>query len=138
MVDLHWAEPEAKRHVTCSTCSKMQKSQRKCESEGYNHNKGRGYRVDDYGIRLSFCPGKATWSAGIAELFLQCKQAYLVGEYPKKGRLEDQNAIFSVAYPTFVERWEERKFYRGWQMFNKIGPEYAKHLIKGFQAPWTS
>lgn len=137
MVDLHWSEPESKRQVTCRTCSKIQKKQRKCETDGYNHNKAKGYKVDDYSLSYSFCPGKATWSSRIALLFTQCKQAYFIGEYPKPGRLEDQDAWFASVYPTFVERWEERKFYRGWSLFSKIGPKYAENLIKGFQAPFV-
>jgi len=136
LIDFYWANEKSKRSYKCSTCNEANKKKRKCQDDGYEHSK-KGWQIDDFSINQLFCPGKATWSHEMAKLFLDCKTAYIIGEYPDPGRLEDQEATFSEVYPTFVERWEERKYFRNWQMFNEVGPKYLEQFIKGVNAPWT-
>lgn len=70
--------------------------------------------VDEVGVKLSFCPGKATWYPEMGRLFRDCRVALETGILPREGTLEDQDASFSEVFPIFIERWRERTYHRIW------------------------
>lgn len=67
-----------------------------------------------HGRRFSFCPGKATWSEDIADLYRKCFIAYSTGILPSRGGLEDQDALFYETFEVFIRAWDSKKYNQVW------------------------
>lgn len=107
---------------------------RRCHDEGFDNKKpnSKGWRVDDHSPYYSFCPAKALRSESIADLFVQCKTSYLVGEYPKEGRLEDQESLFADNYVHFIEAWKRREYASIWSDVVEFTPHVLEAIAKMF------
>ena len=70
--------------------------------------------VDDDGVLLPFCAGKATWYPEMLAVFEDCRTALETGILPREGSLDEQEAVFVEVFPAFIERWRERSYERFW------------------------
>ena len=112
-MDIYFADPKALKQYNCSQCPDSVKRQRKCQEEGFDNLRTLKH-IDEYGIRVNFCPGKATWFPRIEILFSECFVARKTSLLPKSGSLEDQDYLFTEVFPYFVERWEYRSKVKMW------------------------
>lgn len=113
MIDLRFADHDAVKTFDCSKCPKSLRESRKCEKDGLN-NLSRPISVDTYGLKLSFCPAKATWYHEFTVLYSQLLVALETGILPKEGSLEDQDEMFVSLFPFFVERYRMRQYNKTW------------------------
>lgn len=109
LVDLWFADDKRRRAFNCATCPNNVKLERRCQENGFENTK-REWSVDDKGLKVRFCPGKATWYGEIIDVFRECRVAFETGVLPRAGALEDQSDIFADVFPFFVERWSDRRF----------------------------
>lgn len=89
-------------------------------------------RVDRYGSRYPFCPGKVTWYPYLQRLFDQCLVAKETGLLPEPGGINDQDEGFCDALPTFIEKYTWRRYGRVWQDVNGIIPKVLEAVGKMF------
>jgi len=89
-------------------------------------------QVDEYGIKIKFCPGKATWFSETNKLFSECFIAIHSGFLPRNGGLENQDAKFTEVFPEFVERWEYRKKVRLWSDVHEFAGKCFEAIGKMF------
>jgi hypothetical protein len=87
---------------------------RRCLEPGYNQLADKPIAVDQYGLRLPFCPGKARWSEEMGELFNACLVLTETGLGPTSGGLSDQSDMLNEVLPTFLTRWRDRTYQRVW------------------------
>lgn len=99
---------------------------KRLESSGQNGF----WNVDDYSRKYLFCPAKSTWFPEIAELFEQCRIAMETGLLPVAGALEDQPELFVLVFPTFVERWRSREYFRVWRDVYEFTPKVLETIGK--------
>jgi hypothetical protein len=130
LVDLYWADASQKKIFDCSICK--QAELRGCQKEGYSHLKKPMAVDNSFGRKFEFCPGKATWSARMAEAFQQCLLAYRTGILPRGGHFEDQDAWFYRVYPTFVHLWREHEYQRQFKDLAELMRMHADAVL----APW--
>jgi len=90
------------------------------------------WRVDERGMRYTFCPGKATWSHSMAKVFNECVFAFHTGILPTEGTYGEQSDLFVEVYPFFVQSWTERRYGRVWQDVNKFAEGCFKVIGKMF------
>lgn len=90
------------------------KRARRCAENGFDNLK-RAPRIDQLSLDYTFCPGKATWSDEIQELFVACRASLESGILPGEGPLQNQSAVFVEVWPHFVIRWRERFYGKVWQ-----------------------
>ncbi len=131
MIDLHFADGKNLRQFNCNQCPETVKRQRKCQSEGFE-NLMATKQVDEYGIKVNFCPGKSTWFEEAHILFSQCFVAITTGILPKGKCLDDQPANFTDLFPYFVERWEYRRKIRLWTDINDFAGKVFESISKMF------
>lgn len=117
------------RQFDCKRCPAQIKAQRDCQSAGFENLK-RPKRVDDFGLEVLFCPGKATWYPEIANLFEECRVSYETGILPKKGLIADQDQLFTEVFPFFIERWVHRRYYKVWQDVIEFTPSVLSAIGK--------
>lgn len=131
MIDLYFADEKTIKQYSCSTCPEAQQKQRRCKDDGFN-NLAKPKSIDDAGLKLTFCPGKATWYPEIVEAFAQCFIAYKSGILPKPGGIEDQSPIFSEVFYTFVERYEARRYVKVWKDVGEFAHSVLEAIAKMF------
>lgn len=114
LVDLRFTDESSRKKFTCAHCPATVMAGRRCQEPGFENLKS-PMKVDETGGQgYSFCPGKATWSAHAAELFMQCRLAMETGILPGGPNLDEQDAYFVATLPAFVDRWRERTYRRIW------------------------
>lgn len=116
----------------CSVCPQAQKATRKCDQEGFENTKGRGWRVDSRSLTYKFCPGKATWYPEIFDTFEECRLAYYTGILPGEGNFFDQHELFVECYPSFIEHWRERHYGRIWRDVEEFTEKVLEAVGKMF------
>lgn len=103
---------------------------RKCQEPGFSNLK-KPWRIDDYSLSYTFCPGKATWFEEILSLFRQCRVAMETGIMPKEGSFEDQDTLFCDVFPAFVERWKDRFYAMVWRDVRKFTQQVLQSIFSG-------
>jgi hypothetical protein len=129
LIDLHFCSKADSKKYRCDQCPETIKKQRKCQEDGF-HNLQRGRRVDDNGILIKYCPGKATWYPAILKLFEECRFAYQTGILPRDGTYREQSMLFCEVYPHFVAHWESRRYLRTWSDVFEFTPKVLEALSK--------
>jgi hypothetical protein len=117
LVDIYFADGKDLKQFNCDQCSEIVKRQRKCLHDGFDNSKILK-QTDIYGLKVPFCPGKATWFEAARKLFDDCRVAMLTGLLPRAGGLEDQDAKFADVFPFFIERWQYRQKIKLWSDIN--------------------
>jgi hypothetical protein len=131
LIDLNFADYKNIKQFNCDQCSDSVKQQRKCGHEGFE-NLTILKQTDEYGLRVPFCPGKATWFESMHKLFDECRVAMTTGLLPKAGAIEDQSALFNDVFPFFVERWQLRQKLRLWSDINDFTAKIFEAIGKMF------
>lgn len=85
--------------------------------------------MDELSYKYQFCPGKATWYAEVAELFEMCLMSMRTGILPKDGSFLDQDELFVEVFPFFVQRWNERAYYRVWSDVRSYVTDTANSIM---------
>lgn len=129
MIDLRFADSESTKTFDCSKCPGSLKKQRKCEQDGLN-NLDRLISVDQYGIKLPFCPAKAIWYHEFTNLFSVLLVALETGILPKAGSLEDQDQLFVELFPYFVDRYRSRQYNKTWSDVLAFTPKVLEAIGK--------
>jgi hypothetical protein len=129
LIDLRFADSDSTKTMDCSKCPSSLRKQRKCEQDGLN-NLDRPISVDSYGLKLTFCPAKATWYHEFTELFSQLLVALETGILPKGGNLEDQDQLFVELFPYFVDRYRARQYSRSWADVITFAPKVLEAIGK--------
>jgi len=132
-VDLRFADAKHVKGYLCSKCPKAQQKVRCCGEPGFSNLK-KPKKVDSHGMEFDFCPGKATWYPVIVVLFEELLVAYHTGLLPKEGTVGDQEDIFTECFPTFVDRWQYRSYYRVWTDVDECIPKVLEAIGKMFGA----
>ena len=94
--------------------------------------KSKPIRVDKFGSKYPFCPGKATWFPELQTVFDQCLVAMETGILPGPGGLDDQPEMFSNSLSTFIEKYSWRRYGRVWQDVNEVIPKVLEAVGKMF------
>lgn len=89
--------------------------------------------MDKAANEYNFCPGKATWYLEFAELFEDCRVACETGILPKKGALDEQDALFVEVFATFVDRWKYRFYQQAWM----DGASMAEAVLKAIASMFS-
>jgi hypothetical protein len=131
LIDLHFTDRKNLKQFDCGQCAEATKKQRKCLDDGFENIKA-GKQVDEYGMKYSFCPGKATWFYEILELYRQCRLSYLTGILPRSGGMDEQDAKFAETFPIFIDRWESRKYIKTWSDVNEFTVKVFESIGKMF------
>jgi hypothetical protein len=129
LIDLKFASYEDAKHYDCSKCPSSLKKSRKCEQDGLD-NLVRPISVDDVGLKLKFCPGKATWYDEYTILFYNMVMALETGILPKEGSFEDQDELFVSLFPFFVDRYRTRQYSRTWNDVINFTPKVLEAIGK--------
>jgi len=129
LIDLRFADAESTKAYDCSKCPSSLKKQRKCEEKGLN-NLDRLISVDQNGIKLPFCPAKATWYDEFTNLFSVLLVALETGILPKAGSLEDQDQLFVELFPYFVDRYRARQYNKTWTDVLSFTPRVLEAIGK--------
>jgi hypothetical protein len=129
LIDLCFVDEKIRKQYTCQSCPKQQQEIRRCHEPGFQNYK-KSKAIDDIGLKLNFCPGKATWYPEIAEVYMQCYVAYKTGILPQAGALDEQHALFCDVFPTFIERYDARRYHRVWRDVNEYAPKIIEALAK--------
>ena len=119
------------KQFDCGQCAESTKKQRNCQDNGFDNIKIKK-SVDEFGTKVSFCPGKATWHNEVIDLFHECHVAYLTGILPRSGGLEHQDSKFSEVFPIFIEKWENRKYLKVWSDVNDFTAKVFEAISKMF------
>lgn len=131
MVDLHFTDRKNLKQFNCDQCAEQTKKQRKCQEIGFDNLKV-VKQVDEYGTKVHFCPGKATWYEHIVKLYQDCKLTYHTGILPKAGGMENQSSDFVDALYVFSEKWENRKYIKTWQDVHEFTEKIFQAISKMF------
>jgi len=132
-VDLRFASAKDRKQYLCKTCNQAQKKVRRCAEPGFKNLK-KPKKVDGYGLEYSFCAGKAMWYPEIATLFEELQVAYFTGLLPEPGTVKDQDEVFAEVFPSFVDRWQHRSYYRVWSDVDEYAPKVFEAIGKMFGA----
>lgn len=89
-------------------------------------------QVDEFGIKVNFCPGKATWYEEIMVLYNQCYVALKTGIMPVSGSIENQPVNFAETISFFIEHWELRSKIRLWSDINEFASKIFEVIGKMF------
>jgi hypothetical protein len=128
---MYFAESKQLKQFNCDQCSDIVKRQRNCQEDGFENLKILK-QTDEHGIKVNFCPGKATWFESMLRLFNDCKVAIHTGLLPKSGGLENQSALFTDTFSFFVERWVYRSKIRLWTDIHEFTGKVFESIGKMF------
>jgi hypothetical protein len=128
---MYFADVKSLKQFNCRQCPETVKRQRKCQEEGFDNLKLLKH-IDEYGLKVNFCPGKATWFEKMDLLFSQCLITRKTGLLPKTGSFEDQDYLFTEVFPFFVERWEYRSKVRMWTDIHEFTGKVFEAIGKMF------
>lgn len=129
MIDLRFADADNIKNFDCSKCPINLRKQRKCDEDGLS-NLSRPISVDEAGLKLPFCPGKATWYHEFTNLYSLLLVSLETGILPKEGSLEDQDAMFVELFPFFVDRYRYRQYHKTWADVLAFAPKVLEAIGK--------
>ena len=129
MIDLKFASFDDAKNFDCSKCPASLKKSRKCEEDGFDQL-ARPISIDSLGMKLSFCPAKATWYDEYTILFYEMVMTLETGILPKGGSFEDQSSLFVQLFPFFVDRYKSRQYSRTWGDVYEFTPKVLEAIGK--------
>lgn len=129
MIDLKFASYENAKNFDCSKCPASLKKSRKCEQDGFD-NLTRPISVDDQGMKLTFCPAKATWYDEYTTLFYNMIMSLETGILPKSGSFDEQDSLFVSLFPFFIDRYRAREYGRTWNDVYNFTPKVLEAIGK--------